>query len=174
MNNEKTKLAIQAELETTRAAFHELLAALSEDDLRRPSHNPGWTNGEILTHMTFGFVVVTVLLPMASLWGRLPKRSSGWFAWLLNASTVPFNWVNALGARAQARLLRRRRHLGAAFDLVLAALLKRTESIRDEEWQRGMHYPVRWDPNFRDFMTLEMIVHYPVAHFNLHLAQIRR
>jgi hypothetical protein len=80
-----------------------LLGSLTEENLRGRSHNPGWTNGEILAHMTFGFIVINVLLPMARLWGRLPKASSKWFAWLLNAVTGPFNWVNALGARFQGQ-----------------------------------------------------------------------
>ena len=67
---------IQKELDTTRAEFHRLLAALSEEDFQRPSRNPGWTNGEIVAHMMFGFIVINVLLPVARLWGRLPKGSS--------------------------------------------------------------------------------------------------
>lgn len=55
---------IRSELESARASFHALLASLSEEDLRRRSLNPGWTNGEILAHIVFGFIVVNVLLPL--------------------------------------------------------------------------------------------------------------
>jgi hypothetical protein len=41
--------------------------------------------------MTFGFIIINVLLPMARLWGKLPKGSSKWFALLLNALKGPFN-----------------------------------------------------------------------------------
>src|SRR5512140_1990815 len=106
MNNKHsgTKAAICAELESTRQTFHALLDSLSENDLRKKSRNPGWTNGEILAHMTFGFIILNALLPMARLWGNLPKGASSIFAGLLNALTVPFNWMNALGARLQARV----------------------------------------------------------------------
>ena len=37
--------------------------------------------------------------------------------------------------------------------------------------ERGMHYPVRWDPFLRGFMTLADIYHYPTQHFGrMHLA----
>lgn len=167
------KEEIYGELETARAKFHTLLAGLSEQDFQRQSLNPGWTNGEILAHMTFGFIIVNVLLPMARLWGRLPKGSSKWFAWLLNSFTGPFNWFNALGARGQGRFFTRRR-IGKIYDGVYFSLVKKINSIKDDEWERGMYYPTKWDANFDEFMTLEKLFHYPVIHFNFHLEQIAR
>lgn len=164
---------IRKELETTHATFHSLLDSLSEADFRTPSLNPGWTNGEILAHMTFGFIVVNMLLPMARLWGRLPKGSSKWFAGLLNALTSPFNWFNALGARGQGKIFTRQK-IGDVFDRTHLSLLKKVDSIKADEWEHGMYYPTRWDSNFDEFMTLEKLFHYPVIHFNFHLAQISR
>ena len=71
--HQETKNAIRSELEWTRATFHMLLDSLSENDLRKKSRNPAWTNGEILAHMTFGFIILNALLPMARLMGPLPK-----------------------------------------------------------------------------------------------------
>jgi hypothetical protein len=170
---QETKDVIRAEFETTRTIFHALLDSLSENDLRKKSRNPGWTNGEILAHMIFGFIILNALLPMARLWGRLPKWTSKRFAWLLNVFTVPFNWINALGARFQARVFTNRR-IGAVYDRVHFSLMKQINSIKEEEWERGMHYPTRWDPNFSDFMTIERLFHYPVIHFNFHLEQISK
>jgi len=167
------KQAIYEELESTRARFHALLDSLSAEDLQKQSLNPGWTNGEILAHMTFGFMIINILLPMARLWGRLPKSSSKWFAWLLNALTGPFNWFNALGAQGQGKVFTYQR-LGKIYDRAYFSLLKKIDSIKEEEWERGMHYPTRWDPNFREFMTLEQLFRYPVTHFNFHLTQISR
>jgi len=173
MDSHSPREEIQRELKTTHTRFHELLGALSEEAFQKPSLNPGWTNGEILAHMTFGFIVIDVLLPMARLWGRLPKRSSKWFAWTLNLFTGPFNWFNALGARLQAKLFTRPR-IGKIYDRMYFSLLRKLDSIRDEEWQRGMYYPTQWDSNFSEFMTLEKLFDYPVIHFNFHLGQIRR
>jgi hypothetical protein len=46
------------------------------------------------------------------------------------------------------------------------------ESIQPDEWERGMIYPTRWDASFGDFMTVKMLFHYPVVHFNFHKGQI--
>jgi hypothetical protein len=173
VNPPQTKEALRAELESARAAFHALLNSLAEEDLRRQSLNPGWTNGEILAHMTFGFIITNALLPMARLWGRLPRGSSRWFAGLLNAMTGPFNWINALGARGQGRVFTYGR-VGGFCDAAIAALLRKVSSVRDDEWARGMYYPTGWDANFSEFMTLEKLFHYPVIHFNFHLGQIAR
>src|SRR6266508_2624132 len=167
------KDVIKKELETTRSTFHALLNSLTEADLRKQSLNPGWTNGEILAHMTFGFIVINALLPMARLWGRLPRGSSKWFVWLLNAITGPFNWFNALGARMQGMFFTYKR-IGKIYDSVYSSLLKQVDSIKDDEWERGMYYPTKWDSNFDKFMTPEKLFHYSVTHFNFHLNQISR
>ena len=172
-NRQATKDEIRAELEAARAKFHKALSSLSEQDFQRQSLNSGWTNGEILAHMTFGFIIINVLLPMARLWGRLPKSSSKWFAWLLNAFTGPFNWINALGARGQGKFFTHNR-IGKICDRTYFALLKKINSIKNDEWGCGMYYPTKWDSNFSEFMTLEKLFHYPVIHFNFHLEQIAR
>jgi DinB superfamily len=165
--------SIRSEFEATRLSFHALLASLSEEDLHKPSLNRGWTNGEILAHVLFGFIILNALLPLARIWGRLPKSSSKPFARLLNITTGPFNWFNALGARMQGKVFTYRR-LGKQYDHVHASLLKAVASIREEEWGRGMYYPTKWDSNFSEFMTIEKLLHYPVIHFNVHSTQISR
>lgn len=157
----------------TRVRFHSLLDSLSEDDFQQQSLNAGWTNGEILAHMTFGFIVINALLPLVRLWGRMPKGSSRWFAWLLNAFTGPFNWFNALGARGQGKVFTHQR-IEEIYDRAYLSLLKKIDSIQNDEWERGMYFPTKWDSNFDEFMTLEKVFHYPVTHFNFHLAQISR
>src|SRR5215217_8636299 len=121
-------------LETTRRDFHSLLDSLSEQDFKKQSLNSGWTNGEILAHMTFGFMIINVLLPTARLWGRLPKGSSKWFAWLLNSFTGIFNWFNMLGARGQGKVFTQQR-LGKIYDRVHFSLIKKIDSIKDDEWE---------------------------------------
>lgn len=170
-NNQARREQIRGELETARIKFHKLLDSLSEQDFGKQSLNPGWTNGEILAHMTFGFIVINVLLPMARLWGNLPESSSKWFAWLLNSCTGVFNWFNMLGARGQGKVFTYQR-LGKIYDSVHFSLLKKIDSIKDDEWEHGMYYPTRWDSNFDEFMTLEKLFRYPISHFNFHLKQI--
>jgi hypothetical protein len=171
MNSKRDEILSQ--LASARDSFHSLLKLFSEQDFQKQSLNPGWTNGEIIAHITFGFIIVNVLLPMARVWGRLPRGSSKWFAWLLNALTGPFNWINALGARGQGKVFTRRR-IGSIYDHVYLSLVKKASLIRDDEWERGMYYPVKWDPNFDEFMTLESLFYYPIRHFNFHRTQLAR
>jgi hypothetical protein len=173
MNSRSKKEEILIQLDRARADFHQLLASLSEQDFQKQSLNPGWTNGEILAHMTFGFVITDVLLPMTRLWGRLPKGSSKWFAWLLNVFTGLFNWFNALGARGQGKVFTYKR-IGKIYDHSHFSLLKKIDSIKEGEWEHGMYYPTKWDPLFDEFMTLEKLFYFPVNHFRFHLTQITR
>jgi hypothetical protein len=163
--------SIRRELEGAREAFRALLDSLTEEDWQRKSLNPGWTKGEILVHMVFGFTVAAACLPLTRWWGRLPRWTSRPFARLLDAVTGPFNWINGLGARGQGKVFTRRR-IGPRMDRTVAALLRQLDSIREDEWERGMYYPARWDPSFADFMTLEAVLHYPAVHFEFHRAQI--
>jgi hypothetical protein len=172
-NHRAVAQSIRSELDSTRVAFHALLDSLSEEDWHRQSLNPGWTNGEILAHMVFGFIIVNALLPLARLWGRLPKGSSKPFAWMLDSLTGPFNWFNALGARMQAHVFTYNR-IGKLYDRVSGSLSKRVGLIKDADWERGMYFPTKWDPNFSEFMTIENLFHYPIIHFNFHLKQIAR
>ncbi|MDO8578951.1 MAG: DinB family protein [Dehalococcoidales bacterium] len=163
--------SVRSEYESARSAFHTLLGSLSEEDLKAKSNNPGWTNGEILFHVTLGFHVLLALLPMARFFAHLPKIFSRLFAGLLNSMTWFFNPVNAAGTRGGSKIYRRH-NIGRKFDRVIDSLLKKLASVKETEWQMGMYYPTKWDPLFDQFMTLEKLFHYPVIHFNFHLKQI--
>jgi hypothetical protein len=162
---------IRALYDSTRNEFHALLASISEEDWKKQSLNSGWTNGEIFAHILFGFIILNALLPMARIWGKLPQATSKPFAKFLNFMTKPFNWINALGARGQGKVFTYR-NIGIIFDKTLSSLISKANSIDDDEWQTGMYYPTKWDPNFSDFMTLEKLFLYPIAHFKLHQNQI--
>jgi hypothetical protein len=163
--------ALLADLAEAHAAFHALLDSLTDADWRQPSRNPGWTNGEVLFHMAFGFIILAALAPLVRFWGRVPRRYSKRFASLLNSATGLFNRVNALGARGGRRIYTRRR-LGRKFDRTYAAIVRLVATAKADEWSLGMHYPTRWDGLFHDYMTLEDICRYPIAHFRFHLHQI--
>ncbi len=168
---QKVKDNIRTELESARKVFHTLLGSLSESDMQKKSHNPGWTNGEVLAHMTFGLIILNVLLPMARIWGHLPKWTSNFFTSLLDAFTIPFNWINALGARMQGHVFTYKR-IGKLYDQVYLSLMRQIDSIKDNEWDHGMYYPTQWDSNFGEFMTIEELFHYSIRHFHFHLGQI--
>ena len=163
--------AITSELVAARAEFHALLNTLTDEDWRRPSHNPGWTNGEILFHMALGFFLLPILLPLLRLLGYLPPGATRPFAAVLNLATPLFNWVNGAGPRIGARLFCRR-SLGRTYDWALRRVLRSVRTVRTEEWQRGMYYPTRWDALFADYMTPDTLLRYPIVHMRFHSDQL--
>ena len=163
---------LRSDLEASRAAFHPLVASFSEQGWDAPSANPGWTNGQLLFHIAFAFMLVPPLYHIMRLFGSVPSAWSRRFAVLLDASTPFFNRVNAVGPRLGARIYRGEA-LGRKFDRVHTAIGKKLDSIRDEEWARGMYYPTHWDPRFGEYVTLEELFRYPIVHFEHHGAQLR-
>lgn len=162
---------ISSSLNQAHDEFHALVSSIPEDAWQKKSLNSGWTNGEILAHITFGFILMNILLPMAKVWGKLPRRTSKLFASFLNFITKPFNWINALGTRGQAKVFTQKR-VTKIFDKAYEMLLSKLDKIQDTEWQTGMYYPTKWDANFSDFMTLEKLFYYPIVHFRFHKGQI--
>ncbi len=170
--SDHTGRAVQAELTAARAAFHRQLAALTPDELARPSRNPAWTNGAVLFHMLLGFLVTLALLPLV--WGvsSLPRPVTRPFAALLNALTPVFNALNAFGARMGGRVFRHR-SFAATFNAAYAILtwaLKRTGERQLE--RRGMYFPTRWDGLFEHYMSLGNVMVYPARHLQFHVAQL--
>lgn len=153
-----------AELEAT-------LAAASPDALHRRSAGTRWTNEELLYHMVFGYIVVLALLPLVRIFGRLPVSANRGFARLLNAGTVPFDVVNYWGSRGGARIFHRRR-MAALLRRVTSALERRLRRETEPGLARRMYFPTRWDPLFKEAMTLADVYAYPVAHFAFHAAQL--
>lgn len=166
-----TRRAVDEELEEARSAFHRLLQEATHAGLRRASDGTRWNNEQLLFHMLFGYLIARALLVLARLFSRLPAAASKRFAGLLNSLTGPFAVVNYYGSCAGARIIGPRR-MGAQFDHVIASLHRRLAGETDAHLRRGMYYPTRWDPFFKDFMTIADIYHYPTQHFGFHRRQL--
>jgi DinB family protein len=163
--------AIYAELQRTRVTFRHLVEDASPADLARPSNGTRWTNQQLLFHMLFGYLLMRPLIVLAGMFAHLPPSASRVFARLLDAATGPFHWINYLGSCAGARVFPRRR-LAGKLDRVTMALEQRLRTETSARLRSGMHYPVRWDPFFKDFMTLADLYHYPTQHFEFHQRQL--
>jgi hypothetical protein len=163
---------LRDELRQRRATFHAILDSSTAGELLQPSNGTRWNNEELLFHMLFGYMVVVVLLRMVKVLGLLPRPVSKAFALLLNASTRPFNAINYWGSRLAAVYYNDRR-MGAKFDRVAASLANALDRTRDASLRRGMHYPTRWDPFFKEYMTLADVFHYPTQHFDFHQRQLQ-
>ncbi|MET9896855.1 DinB family protein [Streptomyces sp. NPDC006465] len=163
--------AVHEEMERARATFHQLLDNAIDADLRRPTDGTRWTNEQLLFHMLFGYILIRPLLVLLRAFGRLPRGAGQIFARLLNAATKPFDAVNYLGPLGGAKVLGRRR-MGSAFDRVIADLHRRLDAEQESDFALSMHYPTRWDPYFRDVMTIADLYHYPTQHFDFHCRQL--
>jgi len=110
-------------------------------------------------------------LILVRIFSRLPERLDRGFARMLNAPTAPFDLINYHGTCWAARIFNRNR-MTAKLDRVIDALQRSLRREHDSAFQRGMHYPTRWDPYFHDFMTLADIYGYPGHHYDHHRKQL--
>ena len=163
--------AVHEELEQARASFHQLWAGASEVELGQPSTGTRWTNQQLLFHMLLGYLIMRALMNLVRVLGRLSEGAGHAYARLLNAATGPFDAVNFFGSWAGGTTLGRRGQT-ALFDRVIAALHRRLDAETDAALARGMHYPTRWDPFFRDYMTLADLYRFPTQHFEFHRRQL--
>ena len=162
---------VRDEMEQARQTFHSLLDSATVAELSRPSNGTKWTNGELLFHMLFGYLIVVRLLVLVRVFGRLPDGFSRVFAGALEASTRPFHAINYVGSVGGPRLLGNA-GMGQRFDRVVAKLTRHLDRASDSELSRGMHYPTSWDPNFKAYMTLADVYRYPTQHFEHHRRQL--
>lgn len=162
---------IDADLERVTADYHRLLDSATRAELRMPTNGTKWTNKQLLFHMLFGFILVRVLLPLVKGFGRLPPPASRTFAAILNAGTRPFHVINylsalpggtALGTHAMRRLM----------DSTIKHLRDHLARESERTLALAMHFPVGWDPYFKDVMTVADVYHYPTQHYDHHRRQL--
>ena len=162
---------IHSDLERVRVDLHQLVAGATAPSLRRRTNGTRWTNGQLLWHMAFGFLIVRRLLPLVRLFGRLPDPFSRTFAAVLNASTRPFHHINYLGGVGGALVFRGPR-LTRQLDHTIDVLHRHLEAESEAALGRRMHFPIGWDPFFCDTMTLGEVYAYGPQHYDFHRAQL--
>lgn len=163
--------SVHEQMERTRALFHELLTNASRADLRRRSAGTRWNNKQLLFHMLLGYLIVRALRALVLIFNRLPAPVGRGFARTLNAGTVPFDVVNFAGSWLGGSILPRQA-LVRLFDGVVASLHQRMDRESDTTLPQSMHFPTRWDPFFRDKMTVADVYRFPTQHFDFHRAQL--
>ncbi|MGW9024900.1 DinB family protein [Streptomyces sp. NPDC055722] len=163
--------AIHADMERARTEFRALLVTATEADLGKRTDGTRWTNEQLLFHMLFGYILMRPLLVLMRVFSCMPRGASRGFARLLNASARPFHVINYLGPLGAAKVFGCPR-MGVMFDRLIAGLHRRLDAESEASLALGMHYPQRWDPFFRDFMTVEDLYRYPTQHFDFHRRQL--
>lgn len=166
-----TPASIADEIRAARDDFHHLVDEATTAELRRRSDGTKWTNDQLLFHMLFGYMIVRTLLWLVRGFSMLPPGYSRHFAQALDAAARPFHVVNYLGALGGARVLG---HSGmeTVMDRVTASLTHTLDRASDKQLARGMHFPVHWDPYFRDYMTVQDVLHYATQHYEHHRRQL--
>jgi hypothetical protein len=158
---------VHDELERVRADFRQLAESADDDVLRRPSNGTRWNNRQLLFHMLLGYLIIRALLGLVHIFGRLPLRASRIYANVPNAATRPFGEVTLLGSYAAGHTVSPARMV-MMFDHTVDKLHRRL----DADLARGMHYPTRWDPYFKAYMTLADVYHFPTQHYDFHRRQL--
>lgn len=163
------RAAIEEELYRVEADFVELVGRADRSDLRRRSSGTRWTNGQLLYHMVFGYLIVRTLMPLVHVLGRRGRGRR--FAALRNAARRPFHMVNYVGSWAGGQVLP---------PAATVALMRRT--LRALRWRLGretdqtlaltMHFPTAWDPYFRPRMSVQDVYHYGTEHYEHHRRQL--
>ncbi len=166
-----TPASITAEIRAARDDFHHLVDEATTAALRQRSDGTRWTNDQLLFHMLFGYLIVRALLWLVRGFSILPSAWSRGFANALNAVTGPFHVINYLGSLGGARVLG---HGGMerVMDAVTDSLTRTLGHASQRQLARGMHFPVGWDPYFRDYMTVLDVLHYATEHYQHHRQQL--
>jgi DinB superfamily len=165
------RVAVHDELEQARLTFHELLSQAPPASLRRRSNGTRWTNRQLLFHMLFGYLIVRTLMPLVHGFGRLPAAWSRRFAAILNAGRRPFHVINYLGSFGGGQVLPKT-VMTALLDRTVHALQRRLAGETEESLALTMHFPILWDPYFRDTMSVFDVYHYGTQHFEHHRKQL--
>src|SRR5690349_18456808 len=162
---------IVVELERVAHDYRRLVDGATVRELRAGSNGTRWTNEQLLFHMLFGYLLVRNLLFLVRIMARLPEGVSLRFAAALNAATRHFHVVNYVGSLGGARVLGPA-GMERAMDRVTSSLARSLKRQTPENLARGMHFPVGWDPYFRDYMTIAEVYHYATQHYEHHRRQL--
>jgi hypothetical protein len=57
-------------------------------------------------------------------------------------------------------------------DHVTDSLIRTLTVSSERQLARGMHFPLGWDPYFRDYMTIQDVLHYATQHYQHHRRQL--
>jgi hypothetical protein len=146
------KQQIRDDLESTRRAYHELLASLTGADWRRRSGNPDFTVKALMWHMAWapGWLARSV--------DRV-QRAKG-----LNPPRFLVNPLRELVIRTYA-LRATPERAARRYDECHAALLARLDAVQDDEWSITV-------TQFGEPRTAEWYLRQPVEHFAEHAADV--
>ena len=165
------RAAIAGDLERARTEFHQLLAEASVTTLDEADPRDTLDQRTVLFHMVFGYMIVQRLLILVKCSGACPIESAA-SSPAFSTPQPDHSTSSTTTAPARPPRVYNRRRMGAKMDRVIAALQRKLAREPRTRCSRGMHFPTRWDPFFKDYMTLEDVHRYPGQHFDFHIHQL--
>lgn len=158
------KEELEVDLDTARQRFHHLLDSISEAAYVHPSLIDGWTNGDVLYHITLGPPAIRLEISMI--------KNAPWVFKILNDTTSKlFNWGNALFARHPKRITHQR--LIKAYEAGHAGLVSSLRRMDESDFARSVIYPESFVSEVAGVASIERLIRYIRLHCEVHGAQIR-
>lgn len=151
-------VAIQADMEQTRTAFHDLLGSLSEAELEQPCIISKWTVKEVMYHLV---ICMEQAIPMMVGYARKGKNMPKFFETRLG------HWLNYKMAVWGAKKATPE-SLAQRYDKAHEKLLALLEDVRDDEWTLPTAYSDGTP------LTMETVFHVPTEHFEIHAPWVRQ
>jgi len=149
------RLALQAELEVTRAAFHTFLNALSADRWHQKSPGSAWTMAEVSVHLTWALEQLPQEIASARRGQGMfnSPRSLDWLADLLSYWII--RWM---ARKATPEVISRR------YDAAMTAVLRTLDEVKESDWALGASF------YGHGFYSIADLFHTPAEHFAEHTA----
>jgi uncharacterized protein (TIGR03083 family) len=146
--------ALREELESTRRAFHELLASLSEEDWRQKSANPAWSVGQLMWHLGRGMEFFPEAVQSCRK-GSGPNPP----AFLVGPGNVLLTRWGSRGANPES--------VAEKYDRAHDELLSCLDGVADDEWSKTARI-------YGNDYTIESTFHEVAVHYREHEADILR
>jgi hypothetical protein len=149
-----TKESIRAELEATRAQYHELRNSLSEEDWKKKSGNPSWNVRQLMWHLAWANAYT--MQGVESCRKGKGTNPPNWIADFGNT------WITRIGSRGASP-----ESVGEKYDESHAKVLAALEGVQEDEWRKGARV-------FNQDLTIEKIFRDIPDHFREHEADIKK
>ncbi len=143
---------LRAELETTRATFHQRLDAVVGDRWRQKCPGSAWTVREVFAHLTWALEYLPKEVQSA-------RRGKGMFnmpKWL--GDPLSYWYVRVIARSSTPESIRRR------YDNAMNATLAALETVPDSDWQLGAQF------YGEGFYTVADLFQTPAEHLAEHTA----
>jgi hypothetical protein len=159
------KETLAEEIEITRRDFHHLLDSVPEAQYLHPSHNPAWTNGDVLYHIALGMMLIHY-----EVWLTLHARG----LLQLGLNMIPAKMLNGINA-GFARKGKQVTHqmLLKVYERGHTGLRSGLKQVKEDDFGRWITVPPELDIILSGKVTIERLYQHVKIHFDAHTGQIK-